>query len=840
MLRFLPSLALAVSLLPATASAGVVSWVDWQSYDTASATVLGQAIAADGTVVDVTYTGEWAFVQTSCGTNYWSTTDTGTYLSSTVDNAPDDSGVSATMCDIIALRYATSKTLTFSEPVTNPLFAVVSLNGNGYRFDRDFDILSYGRGYWGTGTLTETTAIASDGSVLYQLNGSGEPHGVIQFIGTFTEVSWTSLTPENWNGFGIAIENVAAAVPPEIDLFEADGTAILDEQATAIDFGTVVVGDSANLTFTIANSGSGPLNFTDLRIEGSGAAAYTVTTLAPAIAAGATTTFTVTFAPTDSVTCDAEVVIDSDDSDEAEFSFPITGAGMYDADGDGIADSVDNCPTTANPDQADTDADGTGDACDTCIDVDGDGFGVSSDGSCDADCDDTAAATYPGADEYCDGIDTDCDGTLDEDDALDAATWYQDADGDGYGDSAISAIACVAPSGYVADAGDCDDTAAATWPGADEYCDGVDTDCDGTSDEDDALDAATWYQDADGDGYGDAAASADACAAPSGYVADAGDCDDTAAATFPGADEHCDGTDTDCDGILDEDDALDASTWFRDGDGDGYGDPGMGTAACAPPSGYTADASDCDDGDAGINPAASEIWYDGIDSDCDGASDYDADGDGFDSAEYEGEDCDDGDPEVNPEAEDAWYDGVDSDCDGASDYDADGDGFDSETYGGDDCDDADPDTWPGAPDEPYDGEITDCDHASDYDADGDGFDAEAFGGEDCDDANSAIHPGATEIWYDGVDDDCDGNDDDRDEDGWPVDEDCDDLDPDSWPGGPGLDEDCQPVVPDDSGDTGEGGALKGGGGCACDGGAGFASLWLLGLVPVALHRRRRS
>jgi hypothetical protein len=39
-----------------------------------------------------------------------------------------------------------------------------------------------------------------------------------------------------------------------------------------------------------------------------------------------------------------------------------------DTDGDGVANGVDNCPTTANPDQADRDGDGTGDACDaqTC------------------------------------------------------------------------------------------------------------------------------------------------------------------------------------------------------------------------------------------------------------------------------------------------------------------------------------------------------------------------------------------------------------------------------------------------------------------------------------------
>ena len=36
-----------------------------------------------------------------------------------------------------------------------------------------------------------------------------------------------------------------------------------------------------------------------------------------------------------------------------------------DADGDGIAHLLDNCPNNANADQADSDDDGRGDVCDT-------------------------------------------------------------------------------------------------------------------------------------------------------------------------------------------------------------------------------------------------------------------------------------------------------------------------------------------------------------------------------------------------------------------------------------------------------------------------------------------
>lgn len=59
-----------------------------------------------------------------------------------------------------------------------------------------------------------------------------------------------------------------------------------------------------------------------------------------------------------------------------------TGTPTEDADGDGICDTSDNCPTDANPDQADEDGDGVGDACDNCPtdanpdQADGDGDGV--------------------------------------------------------------------------------------------------------------------------------------------------------------------------------------------------------------------------------------------------------------------------------------------------------------------------------------------------------------------------------------------------------------------------------------------------------------------------------
>jgi hypothetical protein len=166
---------------------------------------------------------------------------------------------------------------------------------------------------------------------------------------------------------------------------------------------------------------------------------------------------------------------------------------------------------------------------------------------------------------------------------------------------------------------------------------------------------------------------------------------------------------------------------------------------------------DCDDSDPTVNPSAIETWYDGVDQDCAGDSDWDADGDGYDASwrpDGGGEDCDDGNPDVNPGATERWYDGIDDDCDGNLD-DADGDGQAGQAAGGLDCDDADPSIYFGAPETWYDGIDQDCNPSTEYDADGDGWDSIDHGGADCDDASRFTSPEQVEL-CDGRDNDCDG------------------------------------------------------------------------------------
>ncbi|MFH1467320.1 MAG: MopE-related protein [Pseudomonadota bacterium] len=301
--------------------------------------------------------------------------------------------------------------------------------------------------------------------------------------------------------------------------------------------------------------------------------------------------------------------------------------------------ALDHGDTTITLEVSDAAATGTAQAtvhvehCDvpTYRDADSDGFGDPSeenegcspeDGWVEdaSDCDDGDATIHPGADEWCDGVDTDCDGTPDEEDALDAATWYADADGDGHGDAATTTTACYPPSGFVADDSDCDDALAAVNPAATEACDGRDDDCDGAVDETGATGEATWCADTDGDGYGDVFTTIASCTQPTGFVADATDCDDALAAVNPAASEACNDRDDDCDGATDEAGAIGEATWYADTDGDGYGDPGWTTTACTQPSGTSADATDCDDGDAAAHPGAAEPC-DAVDNDCDGTVD---------------------------------------------------------------------------------------------------------------------------------------------------------------------------------------------------------------------------
>ncbi len=424
--------------------------------------------------------------------------------------------------------------------------------------------------------------------------------------------------------------------------------------------------------------------------------------------------------------------------------------------------------------------------------------------------------------------------------AIDSMVAAGDVNGDGYADLLT-----------------CSDSRSATLPNGhydlfygyhDVDGDGIPAseDCDDT---DPLAEESTFYLDADGDGYGDAAAAAGACDLPEGYSASDADCDDADAAYHPGAtescddpadydcdgittyadadadgwaecvecddadgdvhpdaDETCDGVDQDCDGETDED-AADALSWYRDVDGDGYGDDADLTLSCTTPDGYVALSGDCDDADAAYHPGAAESCEEPTDYDCDGITTYaDADADGWPACT----ECDDTVWNIHPGGVETC-DGVDQDCVGEIDEDA-----------------TDASTW--HPDSDGDGygdsevETSACAAPEGYIADG----------SDCDDASASVHPGAVELPDDGLDQDCDGEDasaahtGETGDTGSPA-ETGDTGSPDSPSG-----DDSAPTTPPDTGCAASG--EKADGGCSVAGGRADAAALLLALALI----RRRS
>jgi hypothetical protein len=462
-----------------------------------------------------------------------------------------------------------------------------------------------------------------------------------------------------------------------------------------------------------------------------------------------------------------------------------------DDDCDGI---VDNEAVDATPHWADFDGDGYGDPDEpitACSGTQGLSFN-------DMDCNDNNGGIHIDADETCDGIDNNCDND-DNADAMDAQWWYIDADADGYGheDDPSPVLACDAPTDdHVGNADDCDDLSNPTHPGAIESCNGVDDDCDSEVDVGATTDLVTLYYDGDEDGQGRSDISIEACLDLFGdYVDNDDDCDDEEEDTYRGAPEICDHIDNDCNDDTDVDeDAVDATVWWPDTDGDGWGDPDAteSVSSCAAPPDHADNPLDCAEGDEETGGPVLYLDADGDDfGDPDTAMLFTLDdcGEPPQGWSEDGTDCDDKITEVNPDA-DEICDGVDHDCDGTADNDianedalpwhpdVDGDEFGNPdvTVWGCDAPDA---TWV-LNDEDCDDQVIEVNPDATEVCDDDSVD------ENCDEAaNDATADGAVQLW---VDDDGDGYGNElQTETRCPIegyvdnDDDCDDGDPASNP-----------------------------------------------------------
>ncbi|MCB9677078.1 MAG: VCBS repeat-containing protein [Alphaproteobacteria bacterium] len=410
----------------------------------------------------------------------------------------------------------------------------------------------------------------------------------------------------------------------------------------------------------------------------------------------------------------------------------------------------------------DPDLDGIPNAIEGGLDHDNDGIPDRADGDSDGDgipdaveAGDVCAPVDTDSDGLFDFLDPDSDGDGVSDDVdcarLDASTsvltYWLDADGDGVG-TGPALQGCTVPIGYALVGGDCNDANDSIHPGAPEDCDPVDRNCDG-SPAAGAVDQITGYLDFDGDGFGNPAQSLTACTLPGTYVSVGGDCNDAQAAAFPGNPEICDGVDNDCNGTVDGASAAGATSWWPDGDNDGFG-AGAAVVACFQPVGHRANDQDCNDLDGSVFPGAPE-QCNSLDDDCDGSVDEslvdstwypDGDGDGFagpggtpivDCVQPPGHvlsqgDCDDADASVNPGAVEVCN-GVDENCSGSE-----SDAVDLGTFYAD----LDGDTW-GDGSMPVQACVAPPDSTT--------------RAGDCDDTDASVSPIAVEV-CNGVDDDC--------------------------------------------------------------------------------------
>ena len=189
--------------------------IDWNAWTSAT----GGTITPDSVGVAFSIAGTGSVDNLML--NYPSYTPTGTFADGTVvNNAPVSTD------NIIQLVGGNTNvnTVTFSKPVVNPVMAIWSLGAAGT--PASFDFINVTPVFVSGGPSAEYggSAITISGN---DVLGS-EGNGTVQFIGTFTSLSWTNPQAEYWYGFNVGIAGVGGSVgAPEPSTLALFGIALV-------------------------------------------------------------------------------------------------------------------------------------------------------------------------------------------------------------------------------------------------------------------------------------------------------------------------------------------------------------------------------------------------------------------------------------------------------------------------------------------------------------------------------------------------------------------------------------------------------------------------------------